>query len=190
MPEGWLREEQAELAVDKLLEAAGHAFVELGVANTTMSDIARFAGCSRGTLYRYFKNRQELYAAFVNQMAMQLGARVAAKTAAIEDPTERAIEAIIESLREVRALPSTAVWFAPADVGLAAGLSREATAVEALSKAFVKNLFGTEDSSNDVDTRHRIRAEWVVRAIVSLLSTPGRNEVDERRLVEFLFVGA
>ena len=72
MAGAWLREEQADLAVDKILAAASQAFVELGVSRTGMGQIARFAGCSRGTLYRYFKNRHELYLAYINRAALDL----------------------------------------------------------------------------------------------------------------------
>ncbi len=45
-----LREAQADLAVAKILDGAARAFVELGVSQSGMAEIARFAGCSRGTL--------------------------------------------------------------------------------------------------------------------------------------------
>ena len=53
----WLREEQADLAAEKILAGAARAFIELGVSGAGMGEIAKYAGCSRGTLYRYFKNR-------------------------------------------------------------------------------------------------------------------------------------
>ena len=45
-PGAWLREEQADLAVDKILDAAARAFADLGVSRTRMGHIARYAGCS------------------------------------------------------------------------------------------------------------------------------------------------
>ncbi len=69
MAGAWLREEQADLAALKILDGAAQAFVELGVTGAGMGEIARYAGCSRGTLYRYFKNRHELHLAFVNDRA-------------------------------------------------------------------------------------------------------------------------
>ena len=43
-----MREEQADLAVAKILDGAGQAFVELGVSGAGMGEIARYSGCSRG----------------------------------------------------------------------------------------------------------------------------------------------
>jgi AcrR family transcriptional regulator len=69
MSGAWLREEQTDLAVDKILEAASRAFVDLGVSRTRMGHIAQYAGCSRGTLYRYFKTRAELDLAYIDRSA-------------------------------------------------------------------------------------------------------------------------
>ncbi len=179
MAGGWLREEQADLAVDKILDAASAAFSELGVSATGMADIARFAGCSRGTLYRYFENRHELFVAYVDRAARELAARVAEELAGIDDPHTRLVEGILRSLREVRATPATAAWFAPGGTGIAAGMSGASDVIEALAAAFVARLVSGDDESGN-----RLRARWLVRVIVSLLAMPGDDEHEERALVE------
>ena len=54
---GWLRHRDVDVAVDKILDAAGRTFAEHGVEKATMIDVARAAECSRATLYRYFPNQ-------------------------------------------------------------------------------------------------------------------------------------
>lgn len=44
----------------KILEAAHKCFMQLGIAKTTLHDVARVAEVSRGTVYRYFADREEL----------------------------------------------------------------------------------------------------------------------------------
>ena len=46
-----------------LVEAATAAFAERGLAATTMDEIARAAGMSRGAVYHHFSSREELFAA-------------------------------------------------------------------------------------------------------------------------------
>jgi len=41
---------------DRILDAAGELFAARGVSAVEMTDIARAAGCSRATLYRYFED--------------------------------------------------------------------------------------------------------------------------------------
>ena len=46
----------------QILEAALQRFAENGYDKTSMDDIVRLSGLSKGTLYWYFKSKQELYA--------------------------------------------------------------------------------------------------------------------------------
>jgi len=178
MAGAWLREEQADLAADKLLDAAAEVFVERGVSRAGMRDIADHAGCSRGTLYRYFKNRHELHRAYIDRWAEKLAARVRARLATVDDPRERLVEGIVRSLYEVRNTPAMLVWFEAGDSGLAAHASRGAETVDELATAFVARLLGDEGGGSN-----RLRARWLVRIVVSLLTLPGDSEVEERELI-------
>lgn len=50
---------------DKLIEVARQLFVNKGVENTTMNDIATASNKGRRTIYTYFKNKKEIYDAVV-----------------------------------------------------------------------------------------------------------------------------
>lgn len=45
---------------DQILEAANQCFTQLGIQRTSVQDVARMAGVSRGTVYRYFEDRNVL----------------------------------------------------------------------------------------------------------------------------------
>lgn len=45
---------------EKLLVAALDMYIEQGYHNTTVDEIAKYAGLSTGIAYRYFKNKKEL----------------------------------------------------------------------------------------------------------------------------------
>jgi AcrR family transcriptional regulator len=179
MPGRWRREEQAELAIDRILDAAGRAFVELGVSQTGMGEIARFAGCSRGTLYRYFKSRHELHLAFVNRAAQRISESVEARSAKRRNPSERLVEGVLAAVGEVRRTPETAVWFAPGESGLGARMSRSSELIEGMAGTFVEKLLGPGGTRRS----NRLRARWMVRVIVSLLTVPGEDGAEERELV-------
>jgi AcrR family transcriptional regulator len=179
MAGAWLREEQTDLAVDKILTAASQAFVDLGVSRTGMGHIAQYAGCSRATLYRYFKNRHELHIAYINRAAHDLSDRLNAELAAIRDPEERLIEGIVRAVDVVRRTPGTAAWFAPGDSGIAARMSRSSEVIESAAESFVEKLL---DPRGD-DPSSRLRARWLVRVVVSLLTMPGENPAEERALI-------
>jgi AcrR family transcriptional regulator len=53
-------ESAAEGAREEIVKAARACFVRFGTEKTSMSDVARHAGLSRGTVYRYFADRADL----------------------------------------------------------------------------------------------------------------------------------
>jgi AcrR family transcriptional regulator len=174
-----MREEQPELAVERILDAAEKAFIEQGVSAAGMAGIAEFAGCSRGTLYRYFGSRHELHLAYVNRAARRIIERVRVGVGDLADPRERVVECILLSLQEVRMNPGTAAWFAPGVSEMAARMSRTSEVVEPLTAAFVAALPGLGEGIGS-----RLGARWVVRIILSFLANPGESEAEERMLVE------
>ena len=50
---------------EAILDVASDVFLEEGYANASMSTIAARLGGSKGTLYNYFKNKEQLFAAYV-----------------------------------------------------------------------------------------------------------------------------
>ncbi|MES2129777.1 MAG: TetR/AcrR family transcriptional regulator [Pseudomonadota bacterium] len=61
----WERRKDAR--PQELLSAALDLFVERGYASTRLEDVARRAGVSKGTLYLYFTNKEELFKAVVRE---------------------------------------------------------------------------------------------------------------------------
>jgi AcrR family transcriptional regulator len=61
----WARRKEARPA--ELLAAALDLFVERGFAGTRLDDVAARAGVSKGTLYLYFENKEELFKAVVRE---------------------------------------------------------------------------------------------------------------------------
>ena len=181
----WGREEKPDVAALKILDGAAQAFVELGVSRAGMTEIARYAGCSRGTLYRYFKNRHELHLAFVNDRAVRLVAELRVELQEIHDPSLRLLEYIVRSVGKVRQNPSMAAWFEPSESGAAGRMSRGSEVIACLSEAFVVNL---QPRDFDDSSSSRLQALWVVRIIVSLLTQPGKDEGEERALIETFVV--
>ena len=61
----WERRKEARPA--ELVSAALDLFVEKGYAGTRLDDVAARAGVSKGTLYLYFENKEELFKAVVRE---------------------------------------------------------------------------------------------------------------------------
>ncbi|UGT38802.1 TetR/AcrR family transcriptional regulator [Nocardia yamanashiensis] len=180
MSRDWLATDRADLAAERILDAAAELFAARGVTSVGMGDIAKAAGCSRATLYRYFDNRQAVRLAFVHRESRRIAARVAAEVGAVEDPTERIIEAMLAAVREVRADPMLIAWFRAGEAGPAGEISQDSAVIESLATSlFTPNGLGDPE-------RGRL-ARWLTRIIVSLLAAPGRDAGEERAmLTEFV----
>ncbi len=57
---------------ETILDVAQACFLDQGFAATSMSTIAAKVGGSKGTLYNYFKNKEELFAAMMQRMCREL----------------------------------------------------------------------------------------------------------------------
>jgi AcrR family transcriptional regulator len=174
----WLAARRFEVAADRILDAAGLLFAQQGAATVGMREIARAAGCSRATLYRYFETRRALHTAFVNREAYRLYREISEQISGLDDPAQRLTAGVMASLRMVRSSPALASWFADNQAPIGGELAEQSEVVNALSAAFVKSL-GPDDPAV-VDRR----AAWLVRVITSLLVFPGANADDERAMIE------
>jgi len=82
------KEREYLLHREEILSAAEKVFGAKGFFTTTMSDIAREAEFGTGTLYKYFKSKEELYFTLIDEKVEEMGSLVKAelsqKTSAIE----------------------------------------------------------------------------------------------------------
>jgi AcrR family transcriptional regulator len=78
----WTRRKQERPA--EILGAAMDEFVEKGFAATRLSDVARRAGVVKGTLYRYYDTKEQLFEAVVQQ-ALQANLGAVAQAGAAPD---------------------------------------------------------------------------------------------------------
>jgi AcrR family transcriptional regulator len=177
----WLGKRRTEVAADRILDAAEQLFTRHDPGSVGMNEIAKAAGCSRATLYRYFENREALRIAYVARETHRLAESIDDRIHDIEDPRERLVTGILTTLRLVRESPALSAWFATTSGPLGAEMAEQSDVITALAAAFVISL--GDDHPADVAGRGR----WLVRAITSLLIFPGRDEADERAmLTEFV----
>ncbi len=174
----WLAVRRTEVAADRILDAADQLFARQDAATVGMHEIAKAAGCSRATLYRYFENRDALYTAYVHRESYRLYREMTEQITGVEDPGERLIEGITASLRNVRQSPALSSWFATTQRPIGGEMAEQSEVIKALTSAFLISL-----GPDDPEVVER-RARWLVRVMTSLLVFPGHDEADERAMIE------
>ncbi|MEQ6887826.1 TetR family transcriptional regulator [Halomonas sp. CS7] len=79
---------EAEATREALLDAAEEVFFDNGVARTSLEQIARHAGLTRGAVYWHFHNKADLFRAMLDRVRMPFEALVAETGATDASPLE------------------------------------------------------------------------------------------------------
>ncbi|MGB3351866.1 MAG: TetR/AcrR family transcriptional regulator [Mycobacterium sp.] len=174
----WRRHVDLDHAVDELLDAAGRAFATFGVARATMVDVARVAGCSRATLYRYFPDQESLHHAYVHRATLRIANQLTADYATGVPDT--LVGRMVSGIAHVRADPLLAVWFEPENMAVPLAVSQSSTLLHSMSVALIGQHDGAQIDQDELERR----AEWMLRSIVMLLAMPGSDPEKERRMIE------
>src|SRR6187431_1809162 len=74
---------------DAILRAAIDVFAERGFFNAQVADVARVAGVAAGTVYLYFKSKDDLLVSIFERSMNEVLADGKAAVAGIDDPAER-----------------------------------------------------------------------------------------------------
>ena len=85
-----------------LLEVARGLFAHKGLKATTMNDIAAASGRGRRTLYTYFKNKEEIYYAVIEEELEHLSEKLDEVTAMLVEPEEKIFTMIYTHLSIIR----------------------------------------------------------------------------------------
>lgn len=169
------------MPVDDLLDAAGLAFERWGVGQATMVDVARLAGCSRATLYRYFPGRDALQLAFVHRATLRIASEIAPDYRP-GDP-DSIVDLIMRGIEAVRSDPLLAVWFEPQNMAIPLALSQDSELLAAMATGRVGEFADADIEPGDLE----MRGAWLMRSIVSLLAMPGPSvEAERRYLADFV----
>jgi AcrR family transcriptional regulator len=95
----WRRRKEAR--PDEILAAALASFAERGFAATRLDDVAARAGISKGTLYLYFKGKEDLFEAVVRATLIPNIERLEALTATFDGPSVQLLERLLLTVASV-----------------------------------------------------------------------------------------
>jgi AcrR family transcriptional regulator len=98
-PIRWRRRKDAR--PEEILAAALESFAERGFAATRLEDVAVRAGISKGTLYLYFKSKEELFKAVVRETLLPNLVRIEALVGTFEGPSALLVEQLLLTISGV-----------------------------------------------------------------------------------------
>jgi AcrR family transcriptional regulator len=122
------RQQRAQQTVEAVLEAAGQVLIDRGYAKSTTNAIAERAGVSIGSLYQYYRNKDDIYAALkrrhlahIAPLTETLAARILQPNSDIAFEIGRFMETLVNAHEPAKALvfaiDRELSWLKPADFG-------------------------------------------------------------------------
>ncbi len=181
MPRGVPNSPESEDAMRGIiLEAAAECFAQLGMEKTSLTDVARVAEISRGTVYRYFNDRQTLI-----DEVVEAGARDYFSDAAAAMETKGTLAKQMGAFAAVAA--QTAVSHRSAtrllsggDVGLMRVIIEDSEETLRRTIDFLIPYIEQSKKRGEIAkaTRTTEAAEWLGRIIMSITSAPTSPHFD------------
>ncbi|PWR24312.1 TetR/AcrR family transcriptional regulator [Zavarzinia aquatilis] len=167
----------------RVLEAAIACVRQWGIDKTSLLDIARQAGVTRPTVYRYFTSREDVLSAALLQSAAAMAQRLVAHLDGVADPAERFVRAILFLLDDVPKEPQLSVMTLSS---LATYVSEDAL-INAegfdLSLLLMKQIMTGVDMAEDA---WREMTEATIRMLLSLLNMAGPVKRDAEAMRGFI----
>ena len=83
---------------DKIIEAAAQVFSQKGYAGAVVADIAVSAGIGKGTIYEYFKSKDDLFFAVFEWFSSQTGAAARVSVSDLGGTAAERLQALSDSI--------------------------------------------------------------------------------------------
>ena len=166
-----------------LIEAAERCFARFGIERTTMSDIASEAGVHRATLYRHFKDRNQLVVAVLLKKCRPIIARAASRFEVGVEPSIAIVETLVAAADDALNDTELNALFTSSSAAVTAQLTSLSSEFFALAlDATLPTLKRASDKGqlrDGIDPEDAIR--WLLRVSLAFLTSEPRLDPDEQR---------
>ena len=180
---------------ERLLEAAEGCLEQFGPQKTSMEDVARAAGMSRATVYRYFENRDALLLGVASRQASALAAEAIAYLSQYSTISDWLVEGLLFTLRELPRRPVFASLVTSLDSRSSGNLLLGSTGLIQIGVHVLGPMFANAKQQgllrDEIDPEMLI--EWLLRMLWTYLNAPSQVATDEegmRKLFRMMLIPA
>jgi len=180
---------------ERLLDAAEGCLEQFGPQKTSMEDVARAAGMSRATVYRYFENRDALLLGVASRQAASLATEAIQFLAGFNTISDWLVEGCLFTLREIPKRPVFASLTTALDAGAASKLMLGSSGMIQIGVNVLRPMFANAKEQGllrdgvDID----MLIEWLLRVLWTYLNAPSQVATDEdslRKLFHMMLIPA
>ena len=163
---------------DRILDAANHAMAAHGLARLSLEDVAREAGMSRQTVYRYFSRKEALITAAILREEEWFLDRMTAATAAHADLRPAMEAGVVAGLRAAREHPLLDRLLATEPEALLPFLTTGGGPVLSAARPVIQQLLTQRLPHVSEVTLHRV-ADAATRLFISYAINPPDDDVED-----------
>jgi AcrR family transcriptional regulator len=157
---------------ERILDGAMAAIARHGLSKLGMSDVSLSAGVSRGTLYRYFPNREELLQSLALFEGQRFQERVAAALREVRGDSSRLEVALQLVTRYVREHPAIRRVIETEPAFVLDYLRAEFPALRAVTGSFLAPLLAQTDPVRQGLVTAEQLVDWMTRVMISAVLFP------------------
>jgi len=188
-------ETKAKPVRERLLDSAEECLQQFGPQKTSMEDVARVAGMSRATVYRYFENRDALLLGVASRQASALATESLAYLAQFDDISDWLVEGLLYTLREIPERPVFASLVTSLDSRAASKLLLGSSGMIEIGVNVLRPMFAIAKEQGVLreDLDLDLLIEWLLRVLWTYLNAPSQVVADEdgmRRLFRMMLLPA
>lgn len=174
---------------ERVLGSAERCFERFGVAKTSVEDIARGAGVSRKTVYRYFEGgRDDVVLTVLLRRGAPEYARIRALVDAEPDVSQAIAIGVAQTICRIGADEHLALLFAPDYGGRTTEIAGRSEAVFEATRALLETVFARARDEERLRPGIELddATEWVLRIIGSFVSVDTGTPRTEEGLRDLL----
>ncbi len=180
---------------ERLLDSAEGCLEQFGPQKTSMEDVARSAGMSRATVYRYFENRDALLLGVASRQSSALASEAISYLSRFNTISDWLVEGLLFTLRELPNRPVFASLVTSLDSRASGNLLLGSTGLVQIGVNVLQPMFANAKAQgllrDDIDPEMLI--EWLLRMLWTYLNAPSQVATDEegmRKLFRMMLIPA
>ena len=180
---------------ERLLDSAEGCLEQFGPQKTSMEDVARAAGMSRATVYRYFENRDALLLGVASRQSSALASEAISYLSRFNTISDWLVEGLLFTLRELPNRPVFASLVTSLDSRASGNLLLGSTGLVQIGVNVLQPMFANAKAQgllrDDIDPEMLI--EWLLRMLWTYLNAPSQVATDEegmRKLFRMMLIPA
>ena len=175
-------------AKDRAIDAAESCFIEMGVVKTSMEDVAKKAEMARSTLYRYFKDKDQLIMAVLEREAESIAHYVGERNSRYSDIRAYFIEGILLAINTIESNQLLIKLFLEDSNTSISRIMLTSDRLQVIGIQTMREIIEPARSSGFLrdDISEEKIMDWLLRIVLSILTTPSEFTISDESKRELL----